>query len=88
MASKEMVEWMEEKRIPWWQEYSLIAYVQVLKAKGYYEEADNYLQKAYERVMMVASKTEDENLRQSWLKNGPWNREIVREAKAPGLVSI
>jgi len=45
-------------------------------------EVDGCLQRAYERVMLVASKIQDEGLRQSWLENVPDNREIVAEWQA------
>jgi serine/threonine protein kinase len=44
--------------------------------------ADGYLQRAYERVMLVASKIQDEALRRGWLENVPDNREIVAEWEA------
>jgi hypothetical protein len=49
----------------------------ILRALGRWAEADEYLQKAHERVMFVASKTQDETLRRSWLENVRDNREIV-----------
>ena len=51
----------------------------ILRALGRGAEADAYLHKAYERVMLVASKTKDESLRRSWLENVRDNREVVRE---------
>ena len=53
-----------------------------LRANGHGAEADEYLQKAYDRVMLVASKTKDETLRQSWLENVRDNREIIAEWSA------
>jgi predicted ATPase len=53
-----------------------------LRANGHDDQADDYLQRAYERVMLVASKTQDEALRQSWLENVRDNREIVAEWEA------
>ncbi len=43
------------------------------------KEAREYLQKAYERVMLIAQKTEDDELRLSWLENAKINREIIEE---------
>jgi hypothetical protein len=52
----------------------------ILRALGRGAEADEYLRKAHERVMLVASKTKDETLRRSWLENVRDNREIVAAA--------
>lgn len=40
-----------------------------LRVNGREEEADEYLHQAYERVMMVAGKISDEDLRRSYLEN-------------------
>jgi hypothetical protein len=78
---------MEEKGFLHWQEYCYITHVHVLRAVGQDEEADRYLQRAYERLMMVAGKTQDLILRQSWLQKVPWNREILEEAEKRGMAS-
>jgi predicted ATPase/class 3 adenylate cyclase len=59
-----------------------LTHARVLRALGRGAEADEYLRRAYDRVMLVASKTQDETLRQSWLENVPDNREIVAEWEA------
>jgi len=41
------------------------------------ERARAILDRAYEQVMIVAQKIEDESLRKSFLENLPWNREIL-----------
>jgi hypothetical protein len=63
-------------------EQCYLTHARILCALGRGAEADRYLQRAYERVMLVASKTQDERLRQSWLENVPDNREIVAEWEA------
>ena len=63
-------------------EQGFLAHARVLRALGRGDEADGYLRRAYERVMLVASKLHDEGLRQSWLENVPDNREIVAEWEA------
>jgi tetratricopeptide (TPR) repeat protein len=63
-------------------EQSHLTHARILRALGRDAEADDYLQRAYERVMLVASKTQDEALRQSWLENVAENREIVAEWEA------
>lgn len=57
-------------------------HARALSANGREAEADHYLQKAYDRVMLVASKTHDPDLRRSWLENVRDNREIVQEWEA------
>jgi hypothetical protein len=87
LVSTEMVKRLDKDRVFHWREYNLLTHVQVLRAVGCDEEADSYLQKAYERLMMVAGKTQDPTLRQSWLENVPWNREILKEARERGIAT-
>jgi hypothetical protein len=47
-----------------------------LRVNGREDEADDYLRQAYERMMMVAEKIEDEDLRRSYLENVRDNREL------------
>jgi predicted ATPase/predicted Ser/Thr protein kinase len=47
-----------------------------LRANGLEADADKELQKAYDRLMMVAGKIEDEDLRHSYLENVRDNREL------------
>ncbi len=47
-----------------------------LRVNGREEEADEYLHQAYERVMMVAGKINDEDLRRTFLENVRDNRDI------------
>lgn len=56
-------------------------YVQAcaLWAAGENEEANTYLERAYQRVMKVASATQDEALRKSWLEDVYFNRQIVND---------
>jgi predicted ATPase len=63
-------------------EQCYLTHARVLRALGCDDEADDSLRHAYERVMVVASKIQDEALRQSWLENVPDNREIVAEWEA------
>jgi tetratricopeptide (TPR) repeat protein len=66
----------------YWAEQCYLTHARVLRALGRDAEADDYLQRAYDRVMLVASKTQDETLRRGWLENVPDNREIVAEWEA------
>jgi len=54
-------------------------YSRALRAAGREAEADHELQRAYERVMSVASRIKAESLRRSWLENVRENREILAE---------
>jgi hypothetical protein len=55
----------------------LYTHSRALRAMGREVEADETLRRAYEQVMLVASKTRDESLRLSWLENVRINREIL-----------
>ena len=66
-------------------EYLFILASQVYRVNQHPDKADEYLRQAYERVMLVAGNTKDDDLRTSFLENVPWNREILAEAKAYGI---
>jgi tetratricopeptide (TPR) repeat protein len=61
-------------------------HVRVLQALGRLDEVEPHLRKAFDRVMQVAEKTQDEELRQTWLENVAIHREIMAEAKARGWI--
>jgi hypothetical protein len=48
-----------------------------LLANGQRAEAEDYLYRAYERVLLVAEQTDDAEQRRSWLEDVPGNREII-----------
>ncbi|MBE0697264.1 MAG: hypothetical protein IH586_10105, partial [Anaerolineaceae bacterium] len=50
-----------------------------LWANGRDEEAEKFLNEAYDRVMLVANQTKDDLLRGSWLENVYINRQIIRD---------
>jgi tetratricopeptide (TPR) repeat protein len=81
-ASSELVELAETYLGAHEYERYYYAHSLALRANGHDNQADDYLQRAYERVMLVASKTQDERLRRSWLENVLDNREIVAEWEA------
>jgi tetratricopeptide (TPR) repeat protein len=58
---------------------------QVLRALGREAEADEYLRRAYERVMLVAGKTTDPDLKRSWLEDVRANREILAACAERGM---
>ncbi len=55
----------------------LFTRAQALRAAQQDEEADEYLRRAHEWVLLVAGNTRDETLRHSWLENVRVNREIL-----------
>ena len=63
----------------------LFAHSRALQAAGHQAEAGDHLRRAYERVMLVAGKTQDEVLRRGWLENVWVNREILADWAARGL---
>jgi len=72
---------------PLWPERIFLAHAHALRAASREAEADDYLRRAYERVMLVAGKIQDETLRRSWLENVRENREIVAEWSAHSEVA-
>jgi tetratricopeptide (TPR) repeat protein len=50
-----------------------------LRAAGRQAESDDYLRRAHQRVALVAGKTQDAALRESWLENVRFNREIMAD---------
>jgi hypothetical protein len=81
-SSKRALQDMEIGGERWCVERGYLTHTRVMRALGRDDEADDYLRRAYERVMLVASKTQDETLRQSWLENVPDNCEIIAEWEA------
>jgi hypothetical protein len=57
----------------------------VMTAVGREEEAKEALQNAYEYVQLIAGRTQDEDLRRSWLENVPVNPEILAQIEKMGL---
>ena len=49
----------------------------ILRSTGRQKEANEYLQRAYERVMLGAAKFTDDSMCQCWLQNVPENEQIV-----------
>ncbi|MGD2159328.1 MAG: tetratricopeptide repeat protein, partial [Anaerolineales bacterium] len=67
-------------------EVALFTHAKALSGHGRDGEAKGYLKQAFDRVMLVANNTRDEELRRSWLDNVKVNREIL-EACAERSVS-
>jgi tetratricopeptide (TPR) repeat protein len=76
---------MEADPSPWLLERRLFTHSRVLQALGQGPEADEYLQRAYERVMLVARNTRDEELRRGWLEKVAVNREILAACRRHGI---
>jgi tetratricopeptide (TPR) repeat protein len=57
-------------------EVKLYSHARALLAAGQEAQAVEYLQSAYDRIMLVADNTQDETLRQSWLEKRT-NRQIL-----------
>jgi tetratricopeptide (TPR) repeat protein len=72
-------------RLPIEPESVLFVHSRVLRAAGQVTEANEHLRRAYQRVMLVANKTQDETLRQGWLENVWINREILADCAALGM---
>jgi tetratricopeptide (TPR) repeat protein len=66
-------------------EVKLFTHAMVLYKLGREDEAKEYLQKAYDRIMLVANNTKAEALRRSWLENVKVNREILEAGSERGI---
>jgi eukaryotic-like serine/threonine-protein kinase len=53
----------------------------VLRASGREQEADDYLKRAHDYLMQIANKLSDKDLRQSFLTQVRYNREIIEESE-------
>jgi hypothetical protein len=61
------------------------AYSRALRAVGREDEADDELQRAYERVTSIASRIKRETLRRGWLENVREHRDILAEWASSGM---
>jgi predicted ATPase/predicted Ser/Thr protein kinase len=84
LALENSLKVFDEYRVGGCTEFLFYTAWQVYQANGFFEEADDYLRKAYERVMLVAGKIKDDDLRKSFMENVLENRAILKEAKAQG----
>ena len=66
-------------------EYLFILASQVYRVNHQTDKADEYLRRAYERLMLAEGNIKDDDLRNSLLENVRWNREILAEAKTYGI---
>jgi tetratricopeptide (TPR) repeat protein len=74
--SAEAMRLMETAPELWEMEQVLFTHSRALNALSRAAEADEYLRRAYDRVMLVADKIKDEALRRSWLENIRDHRDI------------
>ena len=79
--STRAVELLEQRPILWMRapEQILYTHSRALRAAGRVDDADGYLRRAHERVMLVANSLNDEALRRSWLENVRVNRMMREE---------
>jgi predicted ATPase len=84
-TSSEMIQILENEVTELRAELFYWTHAQVLRAAGQGQESDSFLYKAYDILMQVAEKIEDDDLRRSFLENVWENREILGEAKAQGI---
>jgi hypothetical protein len=84
-TSSEMIQILENEVTELRAELFYWTHAQVLRAAGQGQESDSFLYKAYDILMQVAEKIEDDDLRRSFLENVWENREILDEAKAQGI---
>jgi len=76
----------KEKQFGWSPpECLFITASQVYRVNQQPQKADEYLRRAYERLMLAESNIKDDDLRSSFLENVRWNREILAEAKTYGI---
>lgn len=83
--SSEALEWAVRMPSPIKPEEKFFTHAKALSALGREDEAAKYLCKAYDRVMLVAEKTEDDELRRSWLDDVRTNKEILEAYSELGM---
>jgi predicted ATPase/class 3 adenylate cyclase len=83
--SQKGVELMESEPSSWFPERRYFTHSRVLRALGREAEADEHLERAYQRVMQVARSTKDDELRRGWLEDLQTNRQILATAAERGL---
>lgn len=66
--------------------YSMASHV--YRANHQPDKADDFLRKAYARIMLVAGNIQDHDLRQCYLENVKDNCKILQEASARGIASV
>ncbi|UCF61832.1 MAG: protein kinase [Anaerolineaceae bacterium] len=76
--SREMIEMGEVNPSPYMPERRFFIHSKILRALGQDQDADEYLQRAYARVIHVANNITDKELRKSWLENVRASREILK----------
>lgn len=58
---------------------------QALRALNREDEADQFLQRAYDYIFLVADNFENDDWRRTWLEDARRNQEILKAAKARGI---
>jgi hypothetical protein len=83
--SQKAVDLAEAGAALWRPEEVWFTHSRVLRALGQEAEADEYLRRAYDRVMLVAGKTADPELKKSWLENVQTHQEILAACAEHGI---
>ncbi|HEY48379.1 MAG TPA: protein kinase [Anaerolineae bacterium] len=83
--SKETIEMAEINPSSYMPERRFFIHSKILRALDQEQEADEYLQRAYHRMMHVANNFSDEELRNSWFENVRMNREILEASAERGI---
>ena len=73
------------KTAPQQPQRAFFTHSRILRVQGRNGEADEYLQRAHDRVMLVVGKTQDPKLRRGWLENVEVNREILAACTERGI---
>ncbi len=66
-------------------EVKIFTHARALYELGRDDEAKEYLQQAYDRVMFIANNTKDEELRKRWLEKVKVNRQILEACAERGI---
>jgi hypothetical protein len=79
---------MKSDPAPWWSERRYYTHSLILREVGQEVEADEHLNRAHARVILVANNTKDHGLRKSWLENVNVNCEILSACVQRGIGQV
>lgn len=84
-CSTNALDFIERLPAPDAPEDKFFTHAQILTTLGRDAESEEFLRRAYDRVMLVFKNTKDAELGQSWLKNVKVNREILAACVEQGI---
>jgi hypothetical protein len=87
-CSTEVVQMVEKITQPPSLEQFFFTHSRALNANGFEKLAEDYLKRAYDFLMQVASKLSDETLHRSFISNVPYNCEIIAAWEQRNLNSV